>query len=133
MDNVELAKYIENNIPTFINIRIVNEGVAYHYTSHSEAIINSGGFLGHTIDNNLDKTQFTLVSIPASDPNGVVFGYAKIEDAIEEGYDCDIFKITYSNAVIATHSQEASLLYGAPESTLILCTNIISFEKIKIK
>ena len=130
MDNKELAKFLENNIPTFTNIRAVNEGVAYHYTSHSEAIINSGGFKGHTIDNNLDQTQLTLVSIPASDTNGVVFGYSNIEDAIEEGFGCDVFEISYSKAVMATHSQEASL--GAPDTILILCSDIISFQKMEI-
>jgi hypothetical protein len=130
MDNSELAEYIENNIPTFINIRVIDEGVAYHYTNHSEAILNSEGFKGHIIDNNLDQTQLTIISKPATDSEGVVFGYQKIEDAIEEGVDCDVFEIKFSKAVIASHSQEATL--GAPDTVLILCNDIISFQKMEI-
>ena len=130
MNTQELSDYIRANIPTFQNIRIVGEGTAFHYTNHYLAIVEYGGFKGHSIDNNLDRTQMTIPSVPASDLQGVVFAYENLEDAIEEGWECDIIEISYSEAIIATHSQEA--LFDAPDTVIILCEYIRNFSKVEL-
>jgi hypothetical protein len=124
----ELKDYMEQNIPTFINIRLLKSGDAFHYTNHYEKIDSFGGFKGQPITPDLDKTQMTIPSKPATDVDGVVFGYLNLKDAQEEGFGCDIIKVTFKQAIIATHCQEATL--DAPDTVMILCADILAFEKL---
>lgn len=104
-------------------------GRSYHYTVHWQNIQTTGGFLGAPISRNLDQTQTDLQSSPATDANGVVFTYADMQDAIEEGFvvpGSELIEIDYKEAVQATHSQEATL--GAPPSILILVPNIVGYR-----
>lgn len=135
MSAEELKIFIETNIPTFQNLEIIENGTAYHYTSHYDKILELGKFLGAPIDENLDKTQITLISPPASSDPGVIFAYLDISAtkeegsaAKEEGFNCDIIEINFSEAVKATHIQEASI--GAPDTVLILNTDITYHKKI---
>jgi hypothetical protein len=128
MTTEELLEFIRLNVPTFTNLRIIGHGVAYHYTDHYEAILQSGKLKGHPINENLDMTQNTIPSIPSIDEKGVLFAYLKLEDAKEEGFGCDILEVEFSSAILATHSQEATL--GAPDTVIILCENILSFKKV---
>lgn len=81
---------MKTNIPTFQNLEIIEAGIAYHYTSHYNKILELGKFLGAPIDKNLDKTQVTLISPPATNDPGVVFAYLDSSDAKEEGFGCDV-------------------------------------------
>lgn len=84
--------------------------------------------MGAPIDKNLDKTQLSVISKPAAHDLGVVFAYEDLKAAKEEGFGCDIIELEFSKAVKARHKQEASL--GAPQSLLILNTDITAFKKI---
>lgn len=129
MTTEELLKFIENEIPTFRDLKLLQNGLSYHYTRHWQAIQTTGGFLGAPISRNLDQTQTALRSPPATDDNGVVFTYADKWDAIKEGSvvpKTELIEITYEDAVQATHSQEAKI--GAPPSILILVPNIMDYR-----
>lgn len=127
MTSEELQDFIKTNIPTFDNFQIIENGIAYHYTSHFEKILAFGKFLGAPINNNLDQTQLTLVSKPATHDPGVVFAYLNIEDTKEEGFGCDVVEIEFKKALRATHTQEASI--GAPDTILIMTSEIVKFTK----
>ncbi|NQS97057.1 MAG: hypothetical protein HQ591_01240 [candidate division Zixibacteria bacterium] len=103
MNAEKLKTFIKNKIPTFDNVGVIGPGTAFHYTMHAEAILADGRFYGAPIDENLDKTQTSLVSKQAKADPGVVFAYELIEDAKEEGFGCKIFKIKYNKAVYAIH------------------------------
>lgn len=123
-----LAEFIQINIPTFDNIKILGEGVAFHYTSHYDKIEANKKFLGAAIDINLDQTQITLPSPPATNDPGVVFAYIDEEEARAEGGEkCTIVNIRFNKAVQATHIQEATM--GAPDTILILTSDIVDFTK----
>jgi hypothetical protein len=128
MTTEELQDFIKTNIPTFDNFQIIENGIAYHYTSHLEKILGMGRLLGAPINIDLDQTQMTLVSKPATHDPGVVFGYLNIEDSKEEGFGCDIVKIEFRKALQVTHIQEASI--GAPDTILILTSEILKFMTI---
>ena len=122
----ELSEFISQNINTFSNLKIIGKGVAYHYTSHLDKIKKSGKILGAPIDINLDQTQITYPSRPATIDPGVVFAYLEEKDAREEGFNCDILEIEFNRAIRATHIQEAAL--GAPDTILILNTDIKTYK-----
>ena len=148
MSTEELLEYLKKEVPTFTELEIVENGKAYHYTKHFDKIEKIGKFLGAEINSNLDKTQNSLISKPATNDPGVVFAYSNFSDAEEEGFDCDILEIEYNKAILANHSQENSLdsltnLYlekiGESENLnsenlktlLILNTQIISYKKVE--
>ncbi|PCJ86744.1 MAG: hypothetical protein COA57_05910 [Flavobacteriales bacterium] len=124
----ELRDFISSNILTFDNLKIIENGVAYHYTTHFDKIEKTGKFLGAPIDKNLDQTQVTLPSKPATNDLGVVFAYLDEEETRDEGCDCDIVEIEFTKALKATHVQEATL--GAPDTILILNTDIKNYKNI---
>lgn len=103
MNTEEFLIFIKKYVPTFNNPRIVGKGFAFHYTNHYELIEANKKLKGHPINQNIDKTQVTIPSKLATDENGVVFAYQDIEDAKEEGFGCDIIRIEYNSAIIATH------------------------------
>jgi hypothetical protein len=129
MDVEELLKFICSNIKTFASPTLIKNGVAYHYTNHYDKIIDSDGFLGAPIDENLDKTQITIPSKPATHSPGVVFAYLDEAESRREGFGCDIIMIKFKEAISATHAQEASL-GQVPNTILILNTDIQCFEKL---
>ena len=148
MSTEELLEYLKKEVQTFTELEIVENGIAYHYTNHFDKIEKIGRFLGAEINSNLDKTQNTLVSKPATSNPGVVFAYENLSDAEEEGFGCDIIEIEYKKAILANHSQENSLdsitnllLEKLGESqdlhsenlktVLILNTQIISYKKVE--
>jgi hypothetical protein len=131
MNPEQLLTFIQQNVPVFINARIVSHGIAYHYTDHYLSIVEYGGFLGHPINENIDNTQITIPSNPASDPNGVVFAYENLFDAQEEGAGSEIIEISFQSAIITTHSQEAAL--GAPDTVIILCGDIVNWHLVQKK
>ena len=131
MDAEELEKFILNNIPTFVDIERLGPGVAYHYTDHGRSIACDGRIRGAPIDRNLDRTQVTIPSVPATEENGVVFAYADRRHAVEEGSisaNCEVIELRYRSAVLAAHGQEGSL--GAPPTLLILTSDITDFKNI---
>ena len=95
----ELKDFVLNNIPIFKNVKIIKNSVAYHYTSHYDKIEKSRKLLGTEIDKNLDRTQLTIPSKPATSDPGVVFAYLDEQEAREEGFGCDIIKIEFVNAL----------------------------------
>lgn len=109
MTTEELFDYITKEVPNFINPEIIGPGVAYHYTSHADKIISTNQFLGAPINKDLDRTQQSLQSIPATNSPGVVFAYKDFKDAKEEGFGCSIFKIEFISAIRAMHGQESEL------------------------
>ena len=128
MKVTELKNFVLNNVHTFDHLKIIKNGVAYHYTSYYDKIEKAGRFLGAPIDKNLDQTQLTIPSKQATCTPGVVFAYLDKKDAEEEGFDCDIIEIEFCNALQATHVQEVTL--GAPDTILIINTDIKKFKKI---
>jgi hypothetical protein len=122
----ELAAHLLKNVSTFRQPRVIGPGVAYHYSPHRMLIESTGCFLGAPLDTNLDFTQSELVSAPAKHDPGVVFAYVERGDAADEGFGCELFELRYRAAVLAEHIQEAAL--GAPETVLILTSDIESFE-----
>ena len=126
MTTAELANFINMNIPTFIGIELLETGKAYHYTPNSDAIFESGRFLGAPINNQLDKTQTQLYSPPAVSDPGVVFAYEQFEATNTEGFNCKIIEVRYATAIRAKHSQEAEL--GAPPTVIMLNTEITGFK-----
>lgn len=129
MSAEELKIFISENIPTFQNIKIIENRVAYHYTSHYDKLVNSGKFLGAPINKELDKTQLSVPSKPATSDPGVVFAYQNLYETIEEGENCDIIKIYFSQALQATHIQE-NVSSEDRDTILILNTDIKRFKKI---
>jgi hypothetical protein len=124
----ELATFIARNVPTFRVLEVVGPGVGFHYTYYSDAIERSGRFFGAPIDEELDRTQFSLASVPAKHDPGVVFAYENFADAAEEGWGCEVYEIQYKKAVLASHMQEE--LLGAPPTLLILTSEISSFKHL---
>lgn len=147
MNTEELLEYLKQEVKTFINLEIIEEGIAYHYTNHFSKIEKDKKFLGAEINKNLDKTQQELISKPATNDPGVVFAYENLEDAIEEGFDCDIIEIKYKKAISANHTQENELgnmvnsfltqlgdsdnFEEDLKTILIINTEIISFQIIE--
>lgn len=130
----DIAKYIHENVPTFQNIEILGQGVAYHYSRHPGDII-ANGFLGAPLTRDLDRTQNPNENHKASHKPGVVFGYESLDEAAEEGdcakylfHGCEpkIFRINFTAAVRAVHIQET--LLEAPPTIMISTTEIESFE-----
>lgn len=109
MTTEELLKYLNTNVPNFKNPEIISSGVAYHYTSHADIIISTNQILGVPLNKDLDRTQQSLKSKPATNNPGVVFAYEDIEDAKEEGFGCSILKIEFNSAIKVMHGQESDL------------------------
>lgn len=124
----EVATYITENVPIFTNVELIDEGVAYHYTEHADAIQEAGKFLGVGLNKEIDRTQSNFMSQPATEDPGVVFGYENIQGAVQEAYGAVVIEIRFLRAVRALHSQEAAL--GAPKSVLIVNTDITTFTRI---
>jgi len=124
----ELVGFVKACIPTFVEVRRIGPGSAFHYTSHADAIDRCGKFCGAPITPNLDRTQGGLTSNPASSDPDVVFAYLNINDTAEEGSGCIVYEIFFDEAVWAWHIQEKEL--GAPPTILILTSAITSFRRI---
>lgn len=128
----EIIKFIEENVPVFTNPEIVYDGESYHYTMHSDLIDNYGRFLGRPVDDDMDHTQLTLTSIPASADEGVVYSYEDFEAAMKEGYvmpsekDVVIYLLRYKKAIRTIHSQEETL--DAPLTIIIRACDIIDYK-----
>ena len=105
----ELIDYLLSNVPNFQNPEIIENGECYHYTPHWDIIQNDGRFKGAPIDANLDITQnVSGINTPATEENGVVFGYENIEHVKEEGPGLQIVKIKYKKAISASQNAENS-------------------------
>jgi len=137
MNSNELKIFIENKIPTFTDVKLLDgAGFAYHYTPHKDKIIKSGKFLGAPIDINLDKTYEKIDPEPAKHDPGVVFGYPNLEITKKLGKygKCDFFEIEYKSAVSAIHDHERKLgeIAGieTPPTICILTNDIIGFRII---
>lgn len=129
-----LLRVVDSNENCFQKRGELGEGVAFHYTSHSDLISEHGAFLGRTINAaELDRTQAwdNPQSTPATDPYGVVFAYQTVDEAHEEGAIFNgtrVFRVDYRRAVRATHEQEAAL--GAGDTVLILAHDITGFDDL---
>ncbi len=130
----DLLNYLVLNIPNFSNPKIIENGVAFHYTMHSDLILIDNQIKGVIIDANIDCTQHKLISTPATDINGVVFAYEDINDSIEEGFVLQseklinkIFRIEYESSIRADHVQEVAFS-DAPPTIIILANKINRFE-----
>jgi hypothetical protein len=138
MTATQLKEFIEARVPTYKEVKVLGAGSAFHYTSNGDAIDASDKFLGAPIDDNLDRTQLALQSPPATCDPGVVYGYLKLSDSLEEGFGCDIFEIQFREAVSAIHSQEQSqaamnpdfVAADYPATILILTSDIIDFKRL---
>lgn len=132
MTTDDLADFIRRSVPGFSDLRIEQEGCGYHYTSHGPSILRSGGFLGVPPSKTLIATQRTAVSIPGTDPDGVVFAYPAVEKAAQMGRGQDIFRIFFRSAVSAFHLTEREIerRHGLIDSRtlLIVATEILRFE-----
>lgn len=124
----QLREFIVANIEMFFDVKVLNAGVAFHYTQHAATIESEGRFLGAPIDKDLDQTQRSLESKPAEHNPGVVFAYDDIQSAKEEGFDCEILRIEYDQAVSAFHMQEHAI--GAGCTLMILTSDIKEFERL---
>jgi hypothetical protein len=130
----ELLEFINSKVPTFQNSEIIGPGEAFHYTMHSEAIQRDGIIKGRPIDKDIDCTQSSITSTPATDSGGVVFSYADLEEAKLEAYvmpedklNVKILKIKYKQAIRTTHIQE-EFFSEAPETIIIIASDIIYFK-----
>ncbi len=128
----ELMDLIQSGKTSFVNPQELPAGKAFHYTQHKEAIENKG-FLGRKLGNDIGYTQDKLVSDPATEPDGLVYAYEDINDALDEGgagaTNTDIFEISYSKAIRAIHAKEAQE-YEAPPTVLIMAPDITGFKFI---
>lgn len=108
MEIKDLFEFIETKIPNLTNLEIIESGIGYHYTMHSDCIEKMGKFLGRTVDENLDRTQNTLESVKATDEKGIVYAYPDLPVTIEEGKfgDCDVYEIHFLEGIAAFHQQE---------------------------
>jgi len=118
----------------FKNPKIVGAGEAFHYTPHGDKIRRTGRFFGIPVDRLLHATQKHPVSVPATDPNGVVYAYQRMAAALEEGLDFEIFKLKYRCAITAFQPMDAvNVARTDPDKDsqiLILAQNIESFASI---
>jgi hypothetical protein len=138
MTAVQLLAFIEQRIPTFTDLNLLGAGCAFHYTANANAIDASGKFFGAPIDENLDKKQTALHSPPATSDPGVVFGYLKPSDAVEEGFGCEIYEIHFREAVSCIHSQEDAFSaehaegepFDYPPTIMILTSDIMHFKRL---
>jgi len=137
MKSTDIERYLNESTTSFRNTKIVGPGIGYHYTVHANAIEKAGKFLGAPLSEDLDCTQDpNKPNVASSDP-GVVFAYAELADAAEEGDSArfmypgstpELFEIKYSSAVEATHIQEAEL--DAPPTILISSVEITSLKRM---
>ena len=138
MTATQLREFIESRVQTYTDVKVLGAGSAFHYTANADAIDATGKFFGAPIDENLDKTQITLHSPMAKSDPGVVYGYLKLSDSMEEGFGCEIYEIRYHEAVSAIHSQEKVLsamssggeVTDYPATILILTSDIIDFKRL---
>ncbi len=147
MNTAELLEHIRQVVPNFIDPVIIESGTAYHYTSNWDLVYSSRRFLGAPIDENLDQTQSSLKSPPATNDPGVVFCYEEYKDAKEEGIGAQIVEIQFESAIKAMHGQESDLgdltngmltelgvtdeLNYTPHTLLILTTDIKNFQLVE--
>ncbi len=147
MNTIELLEHIKQAVKNFKDPKIIESGRAYHYTSNWDLIKSTGKFLGAPIDENLDHTQSSLKSPPASNDPGVVFCYEEYEEAKEEGMGSQMIEIQFESAIKAMHGQESDLgdltnaflsdlgaevqLNHTPYTLLILTTCIKSFRVVE--
>ncbi len=122
----DIADFVRSHVRTFEGVEVLPTGTAFHYTHHGDAIQALGRFLGAPLTANLDRTQSTLRSPPATADPGVVFAYSDLSDAIEEGFGAEIIEVSFKCAVRATHSQEAALDSSAQLPTILICSSDIS-------
>ena len=134
MNTVELFQFISTKVKNFTNLEIIYNGVAYHYTMHSNFIEASGRYLGVAISEEIDRTQDGVESIPAKEIDGVVFAYEELEASKEEGFllkedkkKNKIYEITFRTAIRANHQQEVDFS-GAPLTIIIIASEIIDFK-----
>jgi hypothetical protein len=130
MNTEELLAFILANVPNFLLPTTIGAGTAFHYTTHFEAINALGRFLGAFINEEMDRTQQQLISPPARDPNGVVFAYDGIDEAVKEGFGTQIIEIIFNSAIRASHGQEVAL-DGAPDTIIILASEITGFRFVR--
>lgn len=127
-----LRKYLVRKVPAFKDPTLLGSGTAFHYTPHRALIEASRHFLGRTVSPNLDATQQGPESEPATDCNGVVFGYPSLTAAVQEGWPQDIYLIGFHAAVRAIqtkdHGQLARQFPVLDPNLLILAPNITRFE-----
>jgi len=134
----QLKEFIEARVPTYTDVQALGAGSAFHYTANADAIDATGKFFGAPLDGNLDKTQITLHSPPATCDLGAVYAYLKLSDSVEEGFGCEIYEIRFHEAVSAIHSQEKALSAMNPDfvaadypaTILILTSDIIDFKRL---
>jgi hypothetical protein len=129
-----IASYLRKHVPTFDILRLLDTGVAYHYTTRADEILEAKKLLGAPLSIDLDNAETANGPKRASADPGVVFAYTSLQEAVEEGnakslvYDlpAHIFRIQYSCAVEALHLQEDVL---EPEPSILIPSNCItSFE-----
>lgn len=138
MTATELKEFLGARVPTYADVKVLGAGSAFHYTANSDAIDATGKFFGAPIDENLDKTQEIIPSPAATCDPGVVYGYLKLSDSVEEGFDCDIYEIRFCEAVSAIHSQEREMAAMNPDfvaadypaTVLILTSDIVEFRRL---
>ena len=136
MNISELKSFIKEHVPNLTQVEIIGPGTAYHFTMHAESIEKHGGFLGRTVDKDIDRSADNLVSKKAEDENGVVYAYLDKARTVEEGCfgNCDLFKIEFSQALAAYNEQERllDLEDGFEPAKIIFITakNIASYKHL---
>ena len=138
MTATELKEFLEARVPTYTDVKVLGAGTAFHYTANGDTIDASGKFFGAPIDENLDKTQEIIPSPAATCDPGVVYGYLRLGDSVEEGFDCDIYEIRFREAVSAIHSQERDMAALNPDfvaadypaTIMILTSGIVEFRRL---
>ena len=134
MNTDELLQFISTRVQNFTKPEIIHNGVAYHYTMHSNLIEASGRFLGAAITKEIDRTQDGVESIPAKEIDGLVFAYEDIEASKEEGFIMPedkkknkIYEIKFRTAIRANHQQEVDFS-SAPPTIIVIASEITDFK-----
>lgn len=136
MTTQELEAYIRRNVSSFSETRIEAGGLAFHYTQNAESIAAAGRFLGASVNNHLGQTQVGIQSIPAADPDGVVFAYPTLAVAAHMAPDCRvpflgprcyIFHVAFRSAVSAVHVGDQAAEGGESRQLLILVGEVTNY------
>ncbi len=137
METKDLLEFIKLSVPNLIETEIVLSDKGYHYTMHSDSIERMGTFLGRPVDEDMDRSQNSIISIKATDEKGVVCAYPDLPSAVEEGKhkDCHVYEIYFSEAVSAYHRQEKEFAQSfgnldVPKTLFVLAHKITSFKML---
>lgn len=133
----DLKLFVEREIPTFVDLREMGAGAAYHYTFYAPQIFDLGRLLGAPISPGLCATQRNAVSLPATDPAGVVFAYPDKERAAFEmprTEGVELLELEFEMALSAIQEKDSAiyLRMNMPvvPNLLILANNITRFRRI---